>query len=147
MTVKIGAAAWITAVRPESMCVSAKPSSQNGTALLSAPSTRIGQRWPRTAPGRRAAAGPRAARDVSAPKTSRPSDHDRRLERLDAELDEEERRSPDRGEEQQEGGIAAGHGFVTVIAAGSACEVAPAARRSIERALAGSRWPIGRPHG
>ncbi len=42
---------------------------------------------------------------------------DRRLERLDAELDEQERRSPDRGEEQQEGGVAASHGFVTVIAA------------------------------
>ena len=45
--------AWITAVRPESRCVSAKPSSQNGTALLSAPSTRIGQRWPRAARGHR----------------------------------------------------------------------------------------------
>ncbi len=36
-------------------------------------------------------------------------DHDGRLERLDAELDEEKRRSPDGGEEQQEGGVAAGH--------------------------------------
>ena len=120
MTVKIGAAAWITAVRPESRCVSAKPSSQNGIALLSAPSTTIGQRWPRSGvrpprPG----STTRSTSSVSAPKTSRPNDDDRRLERLDAELDEQERRSPDRGEEQQEGGVAAGHGFVTVIAAAS----------------------------
>ena len=41
-TVKIGAAAWMTAARPESIRVSAKLSSQYGSALFSAPSTAIG---------------------------------------------------------------------------------------------------------
>ena len=134
MTVKIGAAAWITAVRPESRCVSAKPSSQNGTALLSAPSTTIGQRWPRSGarpprPGSTTSSSEQRQRAEDEPAER----DDRRLERLDAELDEEERRSPDRGEEQQEGGVAAGHGFVTVIAAGaSPCEVP--SRACVERA-------------
>ena len=66
----------------------------------------------------------RGAGAASAPEDEPPEGDDRRLERLDAELDEQERGSPDRGEEQQEGGVAAGHGFVTVIAAGaSPCEV------------------------
>ncbi len=39
-----------------------------------------------------------------------PSEHDhRRLEHLDPDLDEEERRPPDRGEEQEEEGVATRH--------------------------------------
>ena len=91
MTVKIGAAAWITAVSPESRCVSAKPSSQKGEAAATGEHRQEDEQ-------RQRAEHEAAERD------------DRRLERLDAELDEEERRSPDRGEEQKEGGIAAGHG-------------------------------------
>ena len=69
---KIGAAAWITAVSPESSRVSAKPSSQNGSALLSAPRmTREPMRARRAdrPPRRRRRAG--AAR--ATPTTSRPS--------------------------------------------------------------------------
>ena len=115
MTVKIGAAAWITADRPESMCVSAKPSSQNGTALLSAPSATSVRPCPRSGarPPRRVE---RAGRSDERAEDEPSEDDDRRLELVDAELDEEERGAPDRGEEQQEAEIAAGHGFATLIA-------------------------------
>ena len=71
MTVKIGAAAWITAVSPESRRVSAKPSSQNGIALLNAPRTAIGTRRPRSG-ARSPRPGSRASR-TRTPKTTRPS--------------------------------------------------------------------------
>ena len=39
-----------------------------------------------------------------------PEDDDGGLEHVDAELDEEKRRAPDRGEKQQKEGVAAAHG-------------------------------------
>ena len=56
------------------------------------------------------------------------AEHDhRRLERVDPELDEEERRSPNRREQEQEEGVTAAHGLVEAKRRGAArCEV-PAA--------------------
>ena len=108
MTVKMGAAAWITAVSPASRCVSANPSSQNGIALLNAPRTTIGSRWPR-----RGFSPPRPGQQSEQrqrPEHEPPECDDGGLERLDADLDEQERRAPDRGEEEQEEGVASRHG-------------------------------------
>ena len=129
---KIGAAAWITAVSPESSRVSANPSSQNGTALLSAAEhDDRGGRWPRSGvspprPGSRASS-------ESAPKHEPPEGDDGRLERVDAELDEEERRAPDGGEEQQEEGVAARHGFATVVASGLRRAAVPVTAGALRR--------------
>ena len=106
-TVRIGAAAWITAARPESIRVSANARSQYGTALLSVPRTRNGTHIARTsgtAP-RRTTTGT----STTTPTSSRPEDHDRGLELVDAELDEEERRAPDRREREEEDEVAPMH--------------------------------------
>ena len=104
---KIGAAAWITAVSPESIRVSAKPSSQNGSALLRTPSTTSGTQ---VTPQRRETrpADQQRQQDEHADDEA-PQDDDGRLELVHAELDEHERRAPDRGEQQEEGGVAAAH--------------------------------------
>ena len=126
-TVKIGAAAWITAVSPESSRVSAKPSSQNGNALLSAPRTTSGTTCP--AERRRARRGRATARGADEHADHEPAEHDdRRLELVDAELDEQERRSPDRGEQQQQEGVAAGHARRRVNAAAQRTRVRSAGR-------------------
>ena len=106
-TVRMGAAAWITAASPESIRVSAKASSQNGTALLSVPRTRNGTHIRRTSG--------KAPRDDDERHEHREADeepaeyHDRRLDLLHADLDEEERRAPDRCEREEEGEVAAMH--------------------------------------
>ena len=84
-----------------SIRVSAKPNSQNGSALLSRPSdatiARSGAAAGR-APPRLAAIGSR----IAAPTTSRPSATTDGLELVYAELDEEERGAPDRREGEEE---------------------------------------------
>ena len=100
---KIGAAAWMTAVRPESSRVSAKPSSQNGTSVVErAEDERAATRCPRSgeAPPRSATSGS----STSTPTTSRPSTTADGLELVDPELDEEKRRAPDRRETEEQSG-------------------------------------------
>ena len=104
---KIGAAAWITAVSPESRRVSAKPSSQKGTALL-----RDGEDCDRheVTAERGQAAPPREEREQEQRPEEQPPEGDHgRLERVHPELDEQEGRAPDRGEQQQEEGVPARH--------------------------------------
>jgi hypothetical protein len=61
---------------------------------------------------RRQAASAGQQREQKQRADDEPSEHDHRgLEHIDAELDEQERRSPDRGQQQQEEGVAATHGF------------------------------------
>ena len=83
------------------------PSSQYGTALLSVPRTTNGTHIRRTS-----GKAPRATDDRHEHREAdeEPAeDDDRRLELLHAELDEEERRAPDRREREQEGEVAAMH--------------------------------------
>ena len=155
-TVKIGAAAWITAVSPESRCVSAKPSSQNGSALLSA--AEHDERDERSRKRREpAAAGTTSEQDQRADDDAAEHD-DRRLELVHAEPDEHERRAPDRREQQQEQGVTRLKGTRSVmrpqvgtpsgdltarirrgrVAAASAA----ACRRRRRRARAGLRRPV-----
>ncbi len=80
------------------------------------PRTMIGSRWPRSGfspprPGSSSQQGQRAEHEP-------PERDDGGLERLDAHLDEQERRAPDGGEEEQEEGIASRHGVPTVNADG-----------------------------
>ena len=62
---------------------------------------------PQRARGRRAAYEEREEDERADDRP--PEDDDRRLELVDADLDEEERRAPDRGDEQQ-AEVAPGHG-------------------------------------
>ena len=63
--------------------------------------------WPRSTP--QTAAPDEEGQEHERADDRPPEDDDRRLELVDAELDEEERGAPDRGEEEQEAEIAPGH--------------------------------------
>ena len=111
---KSGAQAWKSAARPESMLVSPQASSQNGTTELSEPDE--DQRHgggAQLAPSARAASRDerRSATSVAPPSTQPPGDERRRLELPHADLDEHERRPPDRREREQHQDLAAAHGL------------------------------------
>ena len=117
---KIGAAAWITAVSPESRCVSAKPSSQNGTALLSAPSTT--ERYDRVTDRPQPAATDDEREEHQRADDGAAEDDHRGLELVHAQPDPHEGGAPDGGEEDQQAGVTAGH--VTTVTAPPASEAA-----------------------
>ena len=101
-TVKLGAAAWITPASPESIRVSAKPMSQNGSAERA----RDEAGHPETADVRDLLrAKPMGSSTEEPDRQPAEGDHGR-LGLVDADLDEEERGAPDRGQHEQEAEIA-----------------------------------------
>jgi hypothetical protein len=98
--VKIGAAAWITAVSPEA------EEPERDRVVEHA---QHDQRTQVPAERREPATSDQQGEQDEHPDDEPAEDDDGRLELVHAELDEHERRAPDRGEEQKEGCVAAGH--------------------------------------